>query len=133
MEDKALLEKGTLKNIHGDSRFCYYLNASPTGVYRKLAVKPGKASVDELKKRPYLHVVNFSDFQMDEFTGNFGGEIRLGYLYDGERVSLVTGGSINGSIFEAQKHMTLSKEIQEEAEFSGPLAIAMDNVTAAGE
>ena len=54
--------------------------------------------MEELKTGPYLHVVRFSDFQMDSFSGHFSGEIRLAYWCDGENVIPVTGGAVNGSI-----------------------------------
>ena len=88
--------------------------------------------MEEMKKTPYLHVVNFSDFQMDEMSGNFGGEIRLAYLFDGEKVTPVTGGSINGMIVKAQKNFVFSKETQESMDFSGPFAVSMEDVAVAG-
>jgi len=132
MKDRPLLTDGVLQTIHGGCRFCYYVGVEPTGDYEKLTVAPGRVSVEELKRTPYLHVVNFSDFQMDEMSGNFGGEIRLGYLYDGESVTCVTGGSVNGSIITAQKHLTLSEETQDGVAFTGPLAISVEGVTVAG-
>ena len=69
---------------------------------------------------------------MDELTGNFGGEIRLAYLYDGRFLRCVTGGSVNGSILTAQKQLTLSSQTQEQLNFSGPLALSMEGVTVAG-
>lgn len=132
MKDRVLLEDGVLKTIHGGARFCYYLDQEPTGEYEKITVLPGKAAIEEMKREPYLHVVNFSDFQMDELTGSFAGEIRLAYLYDGETVTPVTGGSVNGNIVKAQKHMTLSRELQDSTDFCGPMAISMEGVTVAG-
>lgn len=132
MTERPLLSDGILKTIHGDSRFCYYLHEQPTGSYRAVSVDAGSRSLDEMKEEPYLHIVNFSDFQMDAFTGHFGGEIRLAFLYDGSTVTEVTGGSINGSILDCQKNMILSKETQVEKDFSGPAAILLPNVLVAG-
>ncbi len=132
MKDRVLLDQGVLQTIHGNSRFAHYLKREPTGSYRRISVAPGTVSMEEMKQKPYLHVVNFSDFQMDSFTGSFAGEIRLAYLYDGERVTRLTGGSVNGDILEAQKHMKLSCEMQEESRFIGPKAICFEEVTVAG-
>lgn len=132
MKDRTLLSDGKLDLIFGDARFCYYLGMEPTGNYEKTVVKKGSTSFEDMKKTPYLHVVNFSDFQMDEMSGNFGGEIRLAYLFDGEKVTPVTGGSINGVITKAQKTFMFSKEMQESMEFSGPLAVSMEDVAVAG-
>lgn len=133
MNDRVLLENGTLKSIHGGTRFCYYLGVEPTGDYQKISMAEGTVPFEEMKKDKYLYVVNFSDFQMDSMSGNFAGEIRLAYLYDGATVMPVTGGSINGSIVKAQKNFSFSKEMQSDTKFSGPLAIRIDHVMVAGE
>ena len=130
--DRELLDGGVLKTYHGAVRFSRYIGAEPTGNYRSIKVAPGSESIEEFKKEPYLQIVNFSDFQMDDFTGHFGGEIRLAFLFDGETVTPVTGGSINGSIIDAQSSMLLSKETQVEDGFEGPLAVCFDNIPVAG-
>jgi len=132
MKDRVLMDKGELKTIYGNARFSYYLGTEPTGNYSDISVEAGSLSMDEMKKEPYLHVVNFSDFQMDSLTGHFGGEIRLAFLYDGEKEIPVTGGSINGSIFDVQGNMRLSCEMQEENGYSGPFAVYMKGVNVAG-
>ncbi len=132
MKERPLLSDGVLQTIHGDSRFCYYLNEQPTGSYRAISVETGSMPFSEMKSKPYLHIVNFSDFQMDSFTGHFGGEIRLAFLYDGNTVTPVTGGSINGSILDCQRNMIFSKEEQVEKDFKGPHAILLSDVLVAG-
>ena len=76
----------------------------------------------------YLHVVNFSDFQMDAMSGRFGGEFRLAFYSDGEKVIPLTGGSISGSIMELAGNMKLSSEMQTLKDYAGPFAISIDNV-----
>ncbi len=131
--DRPFLDKGVLRTITGNARFSYYLGTEPTGMYEDIKVEAGTTPVEEMKKKPYLHVVNFSDFQMDSFDGHFGGEIRLAFLYDGEKVTPVTGGSVNGSWFEVQNRLTLSKEKQDNKGFEGPLAICMEDIPVAGK
>lgn len=134
MVERPLLDKGVLKTIHGSSRFCYYLGVKQIGTYSKAIIPAGKTSFEKMKDRPCLHIVNFSDFQMDALDGHYAGEIRLAYLYDGKgNVEIVTGGSINGSIFEAQKDMLLSTETQNLANYSGPRAMLLKGVSVAGE
>lgn len=132
MKDRPLLENGVLKTIHGNSRFCYYLGMEPTGEYDSIFIPAGTRSFDEMKTGEYLHVVSFSDFQMDEFSGHFAGEIRLAFFSDGKTVVPVTGGSINGNLPECHKNIELSKEMQMEKGYEGPLAIALPNVSVAG-
>ncbi len=130
--DLELLDNGVLKTYYGGLRFSRYLGIEPTGFFGCVNVAPGTMSVEDMKKEPYLWVVNFSDFQMDDFTGHFGGEIRLAFLYDGEEVRPVTGGSINGSIIDSQTTMHFSKEIQRSADFVGPYAMCFEDVPVAG-
>ena len=132
-KDRVLMKEGVLKTYHGGVRFSRYIGVEPTGFYSQIKVDAGSVSLEEMKKKPYLHVVNFSDFQMDDFTGHFGGEIRLAFLYDGEKITPVTGGSINGSLLDAQTNILLSKELQKEEDYEGPAAICFENVAVAGE
>ena len=132
MKDRLLLEESELKLIHGGNRMARYMNIEATGFYGKHRMEPGSVSFEEMKKEPYLHVVNFSDFQMDDFTGHFGGEIRLAFLSDGERVIPVTGGSVNGSILEVQDRMVFSKERYTNSRYDGPMAVVLEGVQVAG-
>ncbi|MGN0142131.1 MAG: metallopeptidase TldD-related protein [Roseburia sp.] len=132
MKDMELLAKGEVKGIYGNCRQSYYLGVAPTGLYRAMRVNNGTISLDEMKKEPYLHVVRFSDFQMDSFTGYFGGEIRLAYLFDGEKVTPVTGGSINGNLLELQKSLTFSTERYKDSRYDGPMAVRLCHVPVAG-
>ncbi len=132
MKNRELVKDGKLMMIHGGNRFARYLGIAPTGNFDGYKVEAGNVSIEQMKEQPYLEVVNFSDFQMDWFTGHFGGEIRLAFLYDGKTVTPVTGGSVNGNIFEAQKSLVFSKEMQVEKDFEGPKAVAMDGVSVAG-
>ena len=132
MEDLPLLEDGRLQAYHGYNRFCRYLGVKPTGGYQKLACANGTAPFGELKKSPCLWAVTFSDFQMNAMSGHFGGEIRLAYLIDGDTVTPVTGGSVNGSILEAQRDLTFSTERYATARYDGPYAVRLTGVSIAG-
>ena len=132
MKDRVLLEDGVLRTIHGGNRFAQYLGIEPTGFYGSIQVPVGEMPLEEMKQGSYLHVVSFSDFQMDDFTGHFGGEIRLAFLSDCEKVIPVTGGSINGSILEVQDRMIFSKERYTNSRYDGPMAVVMDGVQVAG-
>ena len=70
---------------------------------------------------------------MNSMTGHFAGEIRLAYLYNNGKISLVTGGSVNGSIIDAQKNLLFSKERYESSSYSGPYAILLKDVPVSGE
>ena len=131
--DLPLLEGGKLLRWHGPNRFCRYLGVKPTGEYQRMACANGTAPFEELKKGPALWAVTFSDFQMDEASAHFGGEIRLAYFIDENgAVTPVTGGSVNGSILEAQKGFTFSTDRYLTASYDGPYAVRLNNVSVAG-
>lgn len=132
MEDLPLVREGSLQAVHGNNRFCRYLGLKPTGQYRKIRCTNGGVSFEELKKGPCLWAVTFSDFQMDSMSGHFGGEIRLAYLIDGDSVTPVTGGSINGSLLEAQGNLQFSSDRYESANYSGPYGLRINGVNVAG-
>ena len=132
MKDRPLVDNGVLTTIHGDSRFAYYLGIEPTGNYRCISVPVGSTPLSQMKTEAYLHIISFSDFQMDSFSGHFGGEIRLAFLYNRDTVTPVTGGSVNGSIMEVQGNMVFSKERYKNGNYEGPFAVSLEGVQVAG-
>ena len=133
MKDLTLLKEGELKAIHGNARFAYYLGVEPTGIYSAVKLDNGTKTLEEMKKEPYLYVVSFSDFSMDSLSGYFGGEIRLAYLFDGEKVTPVTGGSVSGNLLELQKDMAFSTERYKYKDYDGPFAVEFHGVAVAGK
>ena len=132
-EDLPLLEDGKLLTWHGPNRFCRYLGVKPTGNYQKIVCSNGTLPFTELKKGPCLWAVTFSDFQMDAMSGHFGGEIRLAYLIEADgKVTPVTGGSVNGSILEAQKRLVFSTDRYLSIGYDGPYAMRLSGVSVAG-
>lgn len=132
MPERPLIEDGKLIGIYGATRFCRYLGLEPTGSYSNIRVRGGETPLADLKARPYLMPIAFSDFQMDAFSKRFGGEIRLAYLFDGNSVSIVTGGSVSGSLLEKQGELTFSKERYADSTYDGPYAIRIPGVSVAG-
>ena len=61
-----------------------------------------------------------SGIQVDLLSDYIGGEVRLGYYYDGEKVTPVTGISISGSLSLVLKNMYLSKEMDQKDQYYGP-------------
>ncbi|NLK44265.1 MAG: TldD/PmbA family protein [Tissierellia bacterium] len=128
----SIYEEGILKRYWGNIRYSHYLNVEPTGIIRNIVVEGGSKSLEEMKEGPYLELVSFSDFQVDPITGDFAGEIRLGWYNDGDKFIPVTGGSISGNINEVHKEMYLSKEVQKLNNFLGPYSVKLLNVNIAG-
>ena len=126
-----LIVDGELKLIYGPNRFCRYLGIEPTGNYERMGLENGTVALKDLQKG-CLCPVSFSDFQMDSFTGHFGGEIRLAYLYTDEGVQILTGGSINGSLPDKQGDLIFSTERYDTLTYTGPFAVRIDGVEVAG-
>jgi PmbA protein len=132
LEPAAIIENGELKRYISNNRYAHYLQVEPTGNISNIVISGGSQSVDELRKKPHIEVAVFSDFTMNDVTGDFCGEIRLARYFDGKNTIPVTSGSISGNINELQKHMYLSKEIEQDNSFMGPKAVKLLNVTVAG-
>jgi len=130
--ETSLYKDGELIRYHGNNRYSQYLGMEPTGAIGNVRFEGGKNGLDELKKGPYLELRYFSDFQMDEWTGDFGGEIRLGVYFDGEKHIPVTGGSISGNIKEVQESMLMSSELQTSNNYVAPAAIKLFGMRVAG-
>lgn len=128
----TILEKGVLKRYVANTRYAYYLNVEPTGSINNIVVCGGSKTIDDLKKEPYLETAAFSDFTVDNLTGDFCGEIRLAWYFDGEKTIPVTGGSISGNINQLQNEIFLSKELQKDNNFEGPRVVKLLNVTVTG-
>ncbi len=127
-----IIENGVLKQYSADCRYGYYLGVETTGSIGNMVVEGGSRTAKELQAEPYLMAAAFSDFSMDEVTGDFGGEIRLAWYYDGEKSIPVTGGSITGNLNELQQELYLSKELQKDNDFEGPQMVKIMNCTVAG-
>lgn len=120
--EKEFIKDGELKCIHGTNRFLYYLGEEMTGGFDKIRMFNGNTSEEDFKKSPYVLVKYFSDFQMDAMDGHFGGEFRLAYYWDGEKMHIITGGTVSGNILTA-KSMKYSVERYKDANYEGPKMI----------
>ncbi len=132
LEPVIILENGVLKRYIADTRHAWYLGVEPTGSIENMVVKGGSKSINELRQEPCLETAAFSDFTVDDLTGDFCGEIRLAWYIDGGKAVPVTGGSISGNINELHDEMFLSGELQKDNNFEGPKAVKLLNVTISG-
>ena len=81
---------------------------------------PGTAAEAEFVTGPYLEVVSMSGLQVDFYSDYVGGEVRLAYWHDGEKVTPVSGISFSGSVAEAFNSIRLSREITTNDSYTGP-------------
>jgi PmbA protein len=132
LEPVTIIEEGVLKSYSANQRYAHYMGAEPTGTILNTEVKGGRYPAEMLKSKPHMEIAAFSDFSVDYITGDFGGEIRLAWYYDGKDRRPVTGGSISGNICAAHNEIYLSKELQKDNSFEGPMAVKILNVNVAG-
>ena len=132
LKEVTIFDKGILKNYWGVHRYASYIDMETTGNIQNVVVEGGSKTLKELTKNPYIELLEFSDFQVNTLTGNFGGEIRLGRYFDGNKIIPITGGSVSGFIQDVQSHMFFSKELQQDNNFVGPATIQLFNLNISG-
>ncbi|MDD3981039.1 MAG: metallopeptidase TldD-related protein, partial [Spirochaetales bacterium] len=132
LEPTQVVEKGILKCLTGGIRYADWLGQPRKGSFSLFSVSEGSLSMGELRSRPHLELVKFSDFRLETSTGDFGGEIRLGYWFDGEKRIPVTGGSISGSVAELRSAMVRSRERGLGSRSLCPVAVKLAGVSITG-
>ena len=130
--DYFLVKDGVYVNYHGDNTTAYYLGIKDIAPAYNYVVSTGSKSLAEMEKEPYLKAVQFSGLVVNPVTGDFGGEIRLAYLYDGEKVTPVTSGSITGNMKTALNSCYLSKESVQLDNCVVPAAVELFDINVAG-
>ncbi len=128
----TLIEEGQLKSYHGSKQYTDYLKQTTTGSIHNVKVGVGTHSVAEFKQQPYVELLSFSDFQMNEMTGNFGGEVRLGRYFDGQTIKPITRGSISANLKDIQHGLLFSKEEIQLNNYIGPKFIKLPPLDIAG-
>jgi PmbA protein len=127
-----MLREGVPEHFLGGRMFSAYMGLEESFLPTNLSAFGGTHTEEELRRGPYLEVVEFSDFQVDGLTGDIFGEIRLAYWHDGDRVTPVSGGSISGSMSDFVKEMYLSRETVQYNNWSIPALTLLKNVTVTG-
>lgn len=121
LHEVSLVEDGIARNRFGSYRYGYYLGEKrPTGDVPVIVVKEGTVSVQEMEKEPYLRCVRFSGMQLNPNSGFIGGEVRLGFYFDGEKEIPVTGISISGDIHALKGSIVYSRETVTLPSYHGP-------------
>ena len=128
LKDMTIVEEGKAVAYYGDNRFGQYLEEAPTGNLRCIRVAPGSACEKCLTAAPYLEVLSMSGLQVDLFNDYIGGEIRLAYYCDGEKLLPVTGISITGSLKQVLSSIRLSCETAADDGYTGPAKAILQNM-----
>ena len=74
----------------------------------------------------------FSWLTPDQARGNFGSEIRVGYLFDKGMRTPIKGGTVSGNVFTALGTARYSRETVFRGDYLGPAAVRFTGLTVAG-
>ena len=132
VHDMDIVVDNVAKNYWGDCQNCYYTGIKDSFIAGNFVAEGGNTTEAEIRTGCYLEPVEFSDFSVDDITGDIAGEIRLAYYHDGDKVTAVTGGSVSGSLAELLKDVKLSKEMKQYDSYLVPSVIRIEGVTIAG-
>lgn len=133
LKDTKLIEDGILKVIHGPYNFAQYLGIEAIGSFDGAVIQGGSTSEKDMFSDGTLKIIRFSDFQMDEVTGDCFGEIRLALLKEGDEIIPLTGGSVTININDVKENMTFSKETEDDRGVIIPKCVKFKNVNIAGK
>ncbi len=130
-----IVDRGVCAQFWASQRFAEYLDMLPTGQFGNMEVMPGKTAYDQLLlgDAPFYHIVAFSAMSPDPFTGDFVGEIRLGYEIAHGQARPIRGGSISGNLFAVLADARLSQETCALGDYNGPRAMRFAAVTLSGD
>ncbi len=129
-----VIENGVLQRFWATQRYAEYLGVPPTGEFGNLELAPGSMPVADMWQGPDVlyHIVAFSSMSPDPVTGNFVGEIRLGYERRGGEIRPVKGGSLSGNLYTDLAHARFSQETVFLGNYQGPEAVRFPALTVSG-
>ena len=132
IRDTVLLKDNVPQAVLGSRMYAEYLGLTDSFIPSNYRVSGGTGSEASLRDGRYLEVVEFSDFQVDAVTGDIFGEIRLGYLHEGGAVTIVTGGSVSGSMFDFIRDLHASAQTCQYDNMEIPALTRLTGVTVTG-
>ena len=129
-----IVKDGVLAHPWATKQFADYTQTAATGGFGNWELPAGKTPLDELlaSGERVLRVRNFSWLTPDAGRGNFGSEVRLGYLYEKGARTPIKGGTVSGNVFEALGTARYSKETVFRGDYLGPAAVRFEGLTVAG-
>lgn len=126
--DRKIIEDGRALALWGGTRYAQYLGEAATGNLGCISVECGTLSDAEKMARPYFRCASMSGLQVEINNDYIGGEVRLGYYFDGEREIPVTGISISGKLSVALANMRLSNEAITYESYNGPKCAIFEGI-----
>lgn len=120
MRDRCIIQNGVAKACFGSVRYASYVGEEPTGALGCIEVDVGTMGAGELCAKPYFRCASMSGLQVDIYNDYIGGEVRLGYYFDGTCEIPVTGISISGKLSACLAGMRLSDTEAVYESYKGP-------------
>ncbi len=130
----VIIDNGVLQRFWARPRYAQYLQVPATGNFANLEIAGGSHPFEALLagEGPLYHIVAFSAMSPDPITGDFVGEIRLGYELQGGQSHPIKGGSISGNLFAALSAADLAQETAFLGNYQGPRGMRFPRITVAG-
>lgn len=128
MKDTEVIKNGEVVANYGSHRFAQYLGKDPTGQLGCIEVETGTLTSEELATTPYFRCVSMSGLQLDILSDYIGGEVRLAYFVDGDKVVPMTGISISGKLSDALNSIHLSDTRVCDGRYLGPECALLDGI-----
>ena len=133
----VLAQDGNWAGLLGGRRYYHYLGlmgkgTTPPGPRGNSVVPAGPTGVGDLLCGDCVAIKAFSDFSVDNASGEFAVEIRLGELHKGGKVIPFKGGLFVGNWFSAIADANYSKETQTYWSYYGPYAVRFNQGKIAG-
>ncbi len=126
--DTEIIKDGRASSYFGAHRFAQYLSKNATGALSCIELEAGSLTENEINSAPYFRCVSMSGLQVDLYNDYIGGEVRLAYYFDGEKVIPLSGISISGSLSAALSSMRLSEKIVTTGRYKGPKCAIFEGI-----
>src|SRR5262249_41159307 len=116
-----IVKDGVFVRPWAAKQFADYLKTTPTGRFGNLELPAGRTPFADLTGgERTLYVRSFSWLTPDAARGNFGSEIRVGYLFENGSRKPVKGGTVSGNVFKALGTAKYSSETVFRGDYLGP-------------
>ncbi len=133
----TLVKDGNYEGLRGTRKYVEYLGLLDRGIGPamprcNMVVTPGKHTAEDLMDDPVVVIRAFSDWNVDDVSGEFACEIRLGELHKNGRTMPFKGGLLVGNFFPALADVNYSKETIRHGSYYGPQVVRFNNLKVAG-
>jgi predicted Zn-dependent protease len=133
----TLVAHGHWAELLGDRRYFHYLGLLDKGVRASgsggnTVIPAGVTAEAELCSGDCVVIKAFSDWNVEDTSGDFSCEVRLGELRSGGNTTHFRGGLLIGNWFTAVADARFSKETQALGSYHGPRAVRFGSLTLAG-